>query len=95
MMGGAGEQPAGSSPRAPSLLSSFAAMIADDLAAGRELRECKECGALLLTLAYQSKYCTATCQHTAVMRAYRHREAAKKDLAKPPKDQRKKTGGLE
>jgi hypothetical protein len=69
-------------------------MIADDLAAGRKLRECAECGAALLSLAYQSKYCTATCQHTAVTRAYRHREAVKKNLAKPRKNQRKKGGRL-
>jgi len=59
---------------APTLLASFAAMASQDIARpGHRVRRCAVCGRLVVTKAYQLRYCSQTCRHTAQKRNYRRR----------------------
>jgi hypothetical protein len=47
---------------ASSLLTSFADMFVQDLAYGRTILQCKCCGTLFASSAYQAQYCSVTCR---------------------------------
>lgn len=63
-----------------SLLSSLATMVLQDLTGGRRLLRCETCGTLYLTDAYQSRYCSDKCRHTAQKRRYRQRLKEKEEI---------------
>lgn len=59
--------------RAKSLLASFAMMAYLDLTSGMRILACQVCAKPFVTRAYQARYCSARCRHTATKRAYRGR----------------------
>ena len=61
---------------APSLLASLAMMVLQDLTGNRALT-CEVCGAPFLSSAYQGRYCSKTCGHTARKRRQRARKKEK------------------
>ena len=63
---------------APSLLASFADMLAQDLVYGRPTLQCGCCGMPFVSAAYQSQYCSATCR----MRGQKRRLRAQMKKAK-------------
>ena len=56
---------------APSLLGSFAMMVLQDLTENNRLLSCEVCGKLFLSVAWQARYCSSKCRHTAQKRRYR------------------------
>lgn len=58
----------------PSLLSTFAMMIREDLSEQRWPRTCDNCGKVFVTKAYQGRYCTDKCRFAAQKRRYRQRQ---------------------
>src|SRR5660397_205993 len=62
----------------PSLVSSFAMMIVQDIIEDRRVRSCDTCGVFFLSSSPRAKYCSPRCRNTAEKR--RHR-ARKKSLA--------------
>jgi hypothetical protein len=46
----------------PSLISSFAEMLAQDLVFGGSLLQCVSCGTPFVSSAYQAAYCSKTCR---------------------------------
>ena len=63
----------------PSLLASYAMMVLQDLTEQRRLRRCEVCGKLFTSAAYQARYCSDTCRHTAQKRRYRAKLREKQD----------------
>jgi len=59
--------------RAPSLLACFAVMALQDLTQQRRLLNCETCNTPFVTEAYQARYCSDRCRHTAQKRRYRQR----------------------
>lgn len=55
----------------PSLLASYAMMVLQDLTEQRRILRCEVCGKLFTSAAYQARYCSDTCRHTAQKRRYR------------------------
>lgn len=60
----------------PSLLASFACMIALDLEEQRRVFSCPECQKLFCSHAYQSSYCSPRCRNRANTREFRLRQKA-------------------
>jgi hypothetical protein len=60
----------------PSLLSSFAMMLFDDLI-GKRLSRCRACGLIFGSSAYQAEYCTDTCRRREYKRRWRARKTGK------------------
>lgn len=60
----------------PSLLGAFAVMLLQDVAEGRRFLHCDVCRKLFVATAYQSRYCSSTCRHTAQKRRYRKKKKA-------------------
>ena len=60
----------------PSLLSSFAMMVFDDLI-GRRLSRCRSCGLVFSSSAYQAEYCSDTCRRREYKRRWRAGKAKK------------------
>jgi hypothetical protein len=58
---------------AASLLGCFAMMALQDLTQQRKVIRCETCNRLFVTEAYQARYCTDRCRHTAQKRRYRQR----------------------
>jgi hypothetical protein len=58
---------------APSLLSSFAAMAAQDLTQQRKVLGCDNCNKPFVTDAYQARYCSDKCRRTMQKRRYREK----------------------
>jgi hypothetical protein len=56
---------------APSLLTAFAVMVVEDLAAGRQLRRCADCHRLFLAGTHESTYCSMRCRRRAQQRRFR------------------------
>jgi hypothetical protein len=59
--------------RAASLLGCFAMMALQDLTQQRKVIRCEKCNRLFVTEAYQARYCSDRCRHTAQKRRYRQR----------------------
>jgi hypothetical protein len=59
--------------RAASLLGCFAMMALQDLTHQRKVIRCEKCNRLFVTEAYQARYCSDRCRHTAQKRRYRQR----------------------
>lgn len=59
--------------RTPSLLASYAVMALQDLTQQRRLLTCETCNKPFVTDAYQARYCSDTCRHTAQKRRYRQK----------------------
>ncbi|MFP5262367.1 MAG: hypothetical protein ACLGJB_10730 [Blastocatellia bacterium] len=65
--------------RAASLLGCFAMMALQDLTQQRKVIRCEKCNRLFVTEAYQARYCSDRCRHTAQKRRYRQRLKEEKD----------------
>ena len=76
-----------------SLLASYAMMAFLDLVEERPLR-CEVCGKLFVSGAYQARYCSPTCRHTAQKRAYRERRKQEIQAKIERRKSRQKKGGL-
>lgn len=76
-----------------SLLASYAMMAFLDLVEERPLR-CEVCGKLFVSGAYQARYCSPTCRHTAQKRAYRERRKREIQAKIERRKSRQKKGGL-
>jgi hypothetical protein len=71
---------------APSLLSCFATMAAQDLTQNRKVLACENCNKMFVTEAYQARYCSDKCRRTAQKRRYREKlKEASNDGAKKTK----------
>jgi hypothetical protein len=57
----------------PSLLSSLAKMVHQDVTGGKRPLACAACGRTFVANAYQAKYCSPRCRNTAQKREYRRR----------------------
>ncbi len=62
----------------PSLLASYAMMIAEDLTQNNALHACSVCDTPFLSKAYQVKYCSDTCRFRAQKRRQRKAEKARR-----------------
>ena len=56
-----------------SLLASLALMVFQDITGRRRLLRCTICGRMFLSDAYQARYCSTKCRHTAQKRRHRAR----------------------
>jgi hypothetical protein len=65
--------------RAASLLGCFAMMALQDLTQQKKVIRCEKCNRLFVTEAYQARYCSDRCRHTAQKRRYRQRLKEEKD----------------
>ena len=65
--------------RAASLLGCFAMMALQDLTQQRKVLACERCNRLFVTEAYQARYCSDRCRHTAQKRRYRQKLKEEKD----------------
>ena len=65
--------------RAASLLGCFAMMALQDLTQQRKVMSCERCNRLFVTEAYQARYCSDRCRHTAQKRRYRQKLKEEKD----------------
>lgn len=65
--------------RAASLLGCFAMMALQDLTQHRKVMSCERCNRLFVTEAYQARYCSDRCRHTAQKRRYRQKLKEEKD----------------
>lgn len=65
--------------RAGSLLGCFAMMALQDLTQQRKVLSCEKCNRLFVTEAYQARYCSDRCRHTAQKRRYRQKLKEEKD----------------
>jgi hypothetical protein len=83
----------------PSLLSSLAKMVHQDLTGGRRRAlACAECGRTFVAIAYQAKYCSPRCRNTSQKREYRRRHpgrlpsqsAGQRQKARPLSERRKR-----
>ena len=55
----------------PSLFSSLAMMVLQDISGGQVPRTCRTCGGVFISPAYQARYCSPRCRHTMNKRAVR------------------------
>jgi hypothetical protein len=60
----------------PSLISSLAMMVVQDMVEQRRIRFCEACGVLFLSSAPQARYCSTRCRNTAEKRRLRARRKA-------------------
>ena len=64
---------------ASSLLGCFAMMALQDLTLNRKVIRCEKCNRLFVSEAYQARYCSDKCRHTAQKRRYRQRLKEKEE----------------